>query len=142
MKNTLANVIRERYLDIIMSYFSDEDAGKTASNSFNFLVVEGGKENWVEIVVKVSNEDGYNGYTKRNAYRMRCKKRAEQEKDVLGTTLCTYCGSNERKVYNHEPKTIGLADTNKYYKTFCPSCGHEGSIFKQSYNEKHKQERE
>lgn len=81
MKNTIANVIRERYLNIIMSYFSDEDAGKTGPNSFNFLVVEDGKENWIEVVVKVSNEDGYNGYVKRNAYRIRCKKRAKQERE-------------------------------------------------------------
>lgn len=81
MKNTVANVVRERYLDTIMSYFTDEDVGKIASNSFNFPVVEDGEEGWVEIVVKVTKDDGDDGYAKRDEYRMKCEEREAKAKE-------------------------------------------------------------
>ena len=81
MKNTVANVVRERYLDTIMSYFTDEDIGKIASNSFNFPVVEDGEEGWVEIVVKVTKDDGDDGYAKRDEYRMKCEEREAKAKE-------------------------------------------------------------
>lgn len=80
MKTTTANIIRERYLSAIMSYFTDEDIGRTASNSFNFPIVEDGEEGWVEIVVKVPKYDGDEGYALREEYEMKCKERAEKAK--------------------------------------------------------------
>lgn len=81
MKNTVANVVRERYLDAIMSCFTEEDVGKIASNSFNFPVVEDGEEGWVEIVVKVTKDDGDDGYAKRDEYRMKCEERETKAKE-------------------------------------------------------------
>ena len=137
-----------------------EDCGMITSNSFNFPVVaDDGEEGWVEIVVKIPKED--EGYEKREEFQMKMKKKEEkkqaqaeskakkierdkkmceerkhnkQEKNVLGTTFCTYCGSNERKVYNDESETADSTNGSKYYKTFCPNCGQEGSILKQSFN--------
>ena len=78
MKNTTANVIRERYLSAIMSYFTDEDVGKIASNSFNFPIVEDGEEGWIEIVVKIPKDD--EGYAKREEYTMKCKEKNDKAK--------------------------------------------------------------
>ena len=80
MKTTTANIIRERYLTAIMSYFTDEDFGRIASNSFNFPIVEDGEEGWVEIVVKVPKYDGDEGYALREEYEMKCKERVEKAK--------------------------------------------------------------
>ena len=80
MKTTTANIIGERYLTAIMSYFTDEDISRIASNSFNFPIVEDGEEGWVEIVVKVPKYDGDEGYALREEYEMKCKERAEKAK--------------------------------------------------------------
>lgn len=78
MKTTTANTIRERYLSAIMSYFTDEDIGRIASNSFNFPIVEDGEEGWVEIVVRIPKED--EGYEKREEYEMKLKEKEERAK--------------------------------------------------------------
>ena len=78
MKTTTANTIRERYLSAIMSYFTDEDVGKIASNSFNFPIVEDGEEGWIEIVVKIPKDD--EGYAKREEYTMKCKEKIDKAK--------------------------------------------------------------
>lgn len=80
MKTTTANIIRERYLSAIMSYFTDEDIGRIASNSFNFPIVEGDEEGWVEIVVKVPKETGDEGYDKREEYTLKIKEKEEKAK--------------------------------------------------------------
>lgn len=80
MKTTTANIIRERYLSAIMSYFTDEDIGRIASNSFNFPIVEDGEEGWVEIVVKVPKETGDEGYDKREEYTLKIKEKEEKAK--------------------------------------------------------------
>jgi hypothetical protein len=80
MKTTTANIIRERYLSAIMSYFTDEDIGRIASNSFNFPIVEGDEEGWVEIVVKVPKETGDEGYDKREEYTLKVKEKEEKAK--------------------------------------------------------------
>ena len=80
MKTTTANIIRERYLSAIMSYFIDEDIGRIASNSFNFPIVEDGEEGWVEIVVKVPKETGDEGYGKREEYTLKVKEKEEKAK--------------------------------------------------------------
>lgn len=78
MKTTTANIIRERYLSAIMSYFTDEDIGRIASNSFNFPIVEDGEEGWIEIVVKIPKDD--EGYAKREEYTMKCKEKIDKAK--------------------------------------------------------------
>lgn len=80
MKTTIANIIRERYLSAIMSLFTDEDIGRITSNSFNFPIVEGEEEGWVEVVVKVPKYDGDEGYALRDEYEMKCRERAEKAK--------------------------------------------------------------
>ena len=80
MRTTTANIIRERYLSAIMSYFTDEDIGRIASNSFNFPIVEDGEEGWVEIVVKVPKETGDEGYDKREEYTLKVKEKEEKAK--------------------------------------------------------------
>lgn len=80
MKTTTANIIRERYLSAIMSYFTDEDIGRIASNSFNFPIVEDDEEGWVEIVVKVPKETGDEGYDKREEYTLKIKEKEEKAK--------------------------------------------------------------
>ena len=170
MKTANANKFRAKAIEAIMAYFveANEDCGMIASNSFNFpIVAEDGEEGWIEVVVKIPKED--DGYEKREEYEMKVKKKEEkkkiqveakakkierdkkmreerkhtkQEKNVLGTTFCTYCGSNERKVYNDESETADSTNSSKYYKTFCPNCGQEGSILKQSFNKINEQKRE
>lgn len=81
MKNTVANVVRERYLAAIMSYFTDEDTGQIASNAFNFPIVEGDDEGWVEIVIKVPKYDGDEGYALREEYRMKCEERVAKAEE-------------------------------------------------------------
>lgn len=81
MKNTVANTIRERYLSGVMSYFTDEDIGQIASNAFNFPIVEGDEEGWVEIVIKVPKYDGDEGYALRDEYRMKCEERVAKAEE-------------------------------------------------------------
>lgn len=83
MKNTTANAVRARVLDAIMAYFveANEDCGKIASNSFNFPIVEGDEEGWIEIVVKIPKEDGDEGYSKREEYELKCEEREAKAKE-------------------------------------------------------------
>ena len=81
MNKTNADVVRARYISAIMSYFSDEDCGMTASNSFNFPITENGEEGWVEITVKIPKEDGDDGYMKRDAYSMKCEEKEAKAKE-------------------------------------------------------------
>ena len=81
MKLSNANAIRTRIVRDLFDKFSDvEDCGFIASNSFNFPVVEDGEEGWVEIVVKVTKDDGDDGYAKRDEYEMKCSERMEKAK--------------------------------------------------------------
>lgn len=83
MKNTVANKLRARVVEGVLAYFveANEDCGMIASNSFNFPVVEDGEEGWVEIVVKVTKDDGDDGYAKRDEYRMKCEEREAKAKE-------------------------------------------------------------
>lgn len=81
MKLSNANAIRARIVRNLFDQFSNtEDCGFIASNSFNFPVVEDGEEGWVEIVVKVTKDDGDDGYGKREEYEMKCSEREEKAK--------------------------------------------------------------
>lgn len=81
MKLVNANAVRSSLIEKLYKEFSEtEDVGMVSSNSFNFPVVEDGEEGWVEIVVKVTKDDGDDGYLKRDEYVMKCNERAEKAK--------------------------------------------------------------
>lgn len=86
MKNTLANKFRtemiEKMADFLIAEIGD-DIGQINSNTLNFPIVVDGEEGWCEIVVKVTKDDGDDGYLKREEYTMKleenARKRAEKE---------------------------------------------------------------
>lgn len=82
MKLAIANKVRARAIEGIMAYFVEagEDCGMIASNSFNFPIVEDGEEGWMEIVVKITKDDGDDGYMKRDEYRLKCEEKKEKAK--------------------------------------------------------------
>lgn len=82
MKVSVANKLRARVVEGVLAYFveANEDCGMIASNSFNFPVVEDGEEGWVEIVVKVTKDDGDDGYMKRDEYRLKCEEKEAKAK--------------------------------------------------------------
>lgn len=80
MKVKTKDIVRGRFVDLLMEYLSlqGEDIGKIASNSFNFPVVEGEEEAWVEILVKIPKDD--DGYEKREDYELKeAEKIAKKE---------------------------------------------------------------
>lgn len=90
MKLANANAIRARIVHALNDYFDKcgEDIDTIASNTLNFPVVaDDGEEGWVEIVVKVpkgTKDEEYDGYGRREEYRIaavdRAEKKAEAEK--------------------------------------------------------------
>lgn len=88
MKLVNSNSIREKFIKVLFEQFaSNEDVGMIASNSFNFPVVsEDGEEGWCEIVVKVTKDQGDDGYMKREQYNDKlenAKARAKAKADKL-----------------------------------------------------------
>lgn len=86
MKLENANAIRAGIIENLFSHLSDycgEDCGMIASNIFNFPVVANdGEEGWVEIVVKVpkgTKDEEYDGYGRREQYRLECEEKAEKK---------------------------------------------------------------
>lgn len=82
MKLANSNKIRAELIAKLYAEFSDtEDCGMITSNSFNFPVVStDGEEGWVEVVVKVTKDEGDDGYMKRVEYQDKlaaAKARAE-----------------------------------------------------------------
>lgn len=81
MKLSNANSIRTKYLNALMCALDSEDIGQIASNSFNFPVVaDDGEEGWVEVVIKVSKDDGDDGFGKRTEYELKCAEKVEKDK--------------------------------------------------------------
>ena len=80
MKVAMKNAIREHYIEAVRSLFDEEDCGMITSHSVNFPIVCEGEEGWVEVIVKVPNYDGDEGYALREEYEMKCKERAEKAK--------------------------------------------------------------
>ena len=80
MKVAMKNAIREQYIKAVRSLFDEEDCGMITSHSVNFPIVWEGEEGWVEVIVKVPNYDGDEGYALREEYEMKCKERAEKAK--------------------------------------------------------------
>ena len=87
MKLENANAIRADYVKCLFEYLygcpNGEDCGMIASNAFNFPVVtDDGEEGWVEIVVKVpkgTKDEEYDGYGRREHYRLECEEKAEKK---------------------------------------------------------------
>lgn len=80
MKVKTKDIVRGRFVDLLIEYLSlqGEDIGRIASNSFNFPVVEGEEEAWVEILVKIPKDD--EGYEKREDYELKeAEKIAKKE---------------------------------------------------------------
>lgn len=82
MKLSNANAVRSILISDLFKIFAEkgEDVGMIASNSFNFPIVKNGEEGWVEIVVKVTKDDGDDGYGKREEYEMKRSEREEKAK--------------------------------------------------------------
>lgn len=81
MKLANANEIRSELIHkLYHDVFNNEDVGMVNSNTLNFPVVVNGEEGWVEIVVKVTKDDGDDGYLKRDEYVMKCNERVEKAK--------------------------------------------------------------
>ena len=86
MKNTLANKFRAEMIKKMNEFLKLEigdDIGQINSNTLNFPIVVDGEEGWCEIVIKVTKDDGDDGYLKREEYTMKleenARKRAEKE---------------------------------------------------------------
>ena len=68
MKLNLANKFRGELVVKMMDFLKAEvgdDIGMINSNTVNFPIVVDGEEGWCEIVVKVTKDDGDDGYAKR-----------------------------------------------------------------------------
>lgn len=93
MDNKMKNVVRAKFVKAIYDFVKNEledDLGMITSGSFNFPIVEDGEEGWIEIVVKVTNDEDDEGYTKRDEYQEKLekkklteeKRRKEKEKNI------------------------------------------------------------
>ena len=85
MKLKNANEIRRKVIkSLLEDVFTREDVGLITSNTLNFPVVaDDGEEGWVEIVVKVpkgTKDEEYDGYARREQYKITLKEKAEKEK--------------------------------------------------------------
>ena len=86
MKLTIANAIRSRYINDIMSHLAanGEDVALVSSNTCNLPVVEDGEEGVIEVVVKVVKKDYDECMQERADYIAKCaeaeEKKAERAK--------------------------------------------------------------
>ena len=86
MKLTIANAVRSRYINDIMSHLSanSEDVALVSSNTCNLPVVEDGEEGIIEIVVKVVKKEYDECMQERADYIAKCaeaeEKKAERAK--------------------------------------------------------------
>lgn len=81
MKLTIANAVRSRYINDIMSHLSanGEDVALVSSNTCNLPVVEDGEEGVIEVVVKVVKKDYDECMQERADYIAKCAE-AEEKK--------------------------------------------------------------
>lgn len=86
MKLTIANAVRSRYINDIMSHLAanGEDVALVSSNTCNLPVVEDGEEGVIEVVVKVVKKDYDECIQERADYIAKCaeaeEKKAERAK--------------------------------------------------------------
>lgn len=84
MKLNLANKFRSELVAKIMDFLKTEigdDIGMINSNTVNFPIVVDGEEGWCEIVVKVTKDDGDDGYAKREEYEMKLMEKKQKEEE-------------------------------------------------------------
>lgn len=86
MKLAIANAVRSRYINQIMSTLAanGEDVALVSSNTCNLPVVEDGEEGVIEVVVKVVKKEYDECMQERADYIAKCaeaeEKKAEREK--------------------------------------------------------------
>ena len=83
MKLNLANKFRGELVAKMMDFLKAEvgdDIGMINSNTVNFPIVVDGEEGWCEIVVKVTKDDGDDGYAKREEYEMKLVEKKQKRK--------------------------------------------------------------
>jgi len=87
MKKKNADLMREIFIKTAMNWFTtymDQDCGLIASGTFNFpIVADDGEEGWIEICVKVpkgTKDEEYDGYARRDDYRLKCEERKAKAK--------------------------------------------------------------
>lgn len=86
MTNTMKATVRSRLVAQLLDYVTqnvEEDVALITSGSFNFPIVEDGEEAFVEIVVKIPNDEGEEAYGKREDYLAKvaaAKERAAKAK--------------------------------------------------------------
>lgn len=70
MKLANANLFRASTLADLIQFFTDkgEDVGVVASNTLNFPIVVNGEEGFAEITIKVTKDNGDDGFMKREQY--------------------------------------------------------------------------
>ena len=79
MKLSIANAARERYINAIMQFLSNEgeDVALVASNTCNLPIVEDGEEGVLEVVVKVVKKEYDECMQEREDYVSKCAEKAE-----------------------------------------------------------------
>ena len=79
MKLSIANAARERYINAIMQFLSNEgeDVALVASNTCNLPIVENGEEGVLEVVVKVVKKEYDECMQEREDYVAKCAEKAE-----------------------------------------------------------------
>lgn len=79
MKLSIANAARERYINAIMQFLSNEgeDVALVASNTCNLPIVENGEEGVLEVVVKVVKKEYDECMQERADYVSKCAEKAE-----------------------------------------------------------------
>lgn len=84
MKLNLANKFRGELVAKMMDFLKAEigdDIGMINSNTVNFPIVVDGEEGWCEIVIKVTKDDGDDGYSKREEYEMKLVEKKQKEEE-------------------------------------------------------------
>lgn len=98
MKTAMKNEVRAQYVQKLFEFLSqDEECGMITSGSFNFpIVASNGEEGWVEIVVKVPNDEGDEGYGKQEEYQIKLKAAAERKEKAAREKALKIQKQNER----------------------------------------------
>lgn len=84
-RKVLREQVRNQYIEKIFQFLAEvEDVGMTASNEFNFPIVDAeGNEDFivVKVAIPTGSRDGdpYDGYGARNDYQLHLKEKAEKE---------------------------------------------------------------
>ena len=105
MKLTIANAVRSRYINDIMSHLAanGEDVALVSSNTCNLPVVEDGEEGVIEVVVKVVKKDYDECMQERADYIAKCAE-AEEKKAERAKVAAEKKAKTEAKKKEKEAK--------------------------------------